>query len=73
MQNKRFFKGVIYLFCCQGHFKMFLVKNMKMTHIVGVESHAICVIMTHCVRKSICDTPYLPARYFRFQKIEKEN
>ena len=44
---------------------------MKMTHIDGGGSHAICVIMKHCVRKSICDAPYLPARYFRFQRIEE--
>ena len=24
---------------------------------VGGRGHAVCVIMTHCVRKSICDSP----------------
>ena len=39
----RLFKDVIYLFCRQGHLKLFFqktidfVKNLEMTHIVGAE------------------------------------
>ena len=35
---------------------MNFVKDLEMIHIIGAEGvwgHVICVIMTHCVRKSI--------------------
>ena len=49
-------------FCCQRHLKYFIVtmdfvKNLIMTHMVGGRGHVICAIKTHCVRKSICDSP----------------
>ena len=30
-------------------------KNLEMTYMIECGSHAISVIMTHCIRKSICD------------------
>ena len=33
-------------------------KSGNDTYSSGWEGHVICVIMTHCVRKSICDTSF---------------
>ena len=33
------------------------VKNLEMTQIAGGGAHVLCVLMTQCVRKSICDSP----------------
>ena len=30
---------------------------MEMTHSTGDGGHAICIIMTLCIQKSICDLP----------------
>ena len=49
---------------------MDFVKDLEVTHIAGVGergSHVVCVIMTHCVRKSICDSPHT------FEKMEPRN
>ena len=41
---------------------MDFVEDLEMTHVVGGggggESHVVCVIMTHCVQDSICDSPF---------------
>ena len=56
---------MIYLFCCQGHLKQLLEnyqfcrKSKNEANGRGWESHAICVIMTHSVKKSICDSPLI--------------
>ena len=49
---------------------MDFVKNMKMIHIVGGGGggHVICIIMTHCVRKSICDNTFVA-----IEKMEPHN
>ena len=63
MEIKRFFKHEFYRFCCQGRLKHFL-KNYKFcrksgnyTYNRGCRGHVIYIIMTHYVRKSICDSP----------------
>ena len=63
MWIKRFFKDVIYLFCCQRHCETFFRKLSILSKIwkrcmvgASVGGHIICVIMTHYVRKLICDS-----------------
>ena len=52
---------------------MYFVRNLEITHVVGCggegkgESHAVCVIMTHSVQKSIQKPLYLNI----FETIEK--
>ena len=57
----RFFKGEVYLFCCQRLLKNFIDfnENVEMSQILegGGGGHVICVIMRHYVRKSIRDSP----------------
>ena len=63
MINRRFFKDVIQLFCRQGHLKHFL-ENYRFCRKSGNYAysrwwgmgHVISVILTHCVRKLICDS-----------------
>ena len=57
MYIKRFFKDVVYFFCCQVHLKhqkdikknIDFVENLEMMHIVVWEG-------AYCVWKSICDS-----------------
>ena len=55
---------------------MDFVKNLEMTHIVGDErrgGYVICVIITHCVRKSICDSPLYLNTFVTIEKMEPHN
>ena len=70
-------KDVIYLFCCQGHLKHFL-ENYVFCRKSGNdtcsrrwargEGHVVCVIMTHCVQKSICDSPLISSHFWNYWK-----
>ena len=62
-------KDTIYLFCCQGYLKHFL-ENYVFCRKSGNDTcsrrwargkgHVVCVIMTHCIQKLICQlTPYI--------------
>ena len=33
------------------------VENLGITQIAGGGGHVLCVVMTQCVRRSVCDSP----------------
>ena len=78
---KLFLKDAIYLFCCQGHLKQFLEnyrfcrKSENDAYSWGCgrrDGHVICVNITHCIRKFICDS-LLTYLYTYQDRIKIEN
>ena len=48
---------------------MSFVENLEMTHIVGGGvGYVICVIMAHCVGKSICDSHLISQHFCNYGK-----
>ena len=57
--------------------KLHFVENLEITHLLrgrrGGDGHAVCVIMTHCVQKSICDSPLYLNTFENIEKMESNN